>query len=279
MPELPEVQTVVARLDSRLRGAVVASVHLLRRDVVKHGPRSLHEALARRTVRRIRRHGKRIIWELDPATEFNVHLGMTGNLLLVPGGAPVGDHTHLRMRFAGIDDELRFRDPRRFGGVWLSESGTTGQQGRFSKPLGPDALEIRLPEFRKLMRRNRQIKALLLDQQSIAGMGNIYCDESLYRARVHPLTSASTLSDVVVARLLRSIRAVLRAAIRAGGSSLRDYRDADGQQGWFQIRHRVYGREGLPCRRCGTKIRRVVVASRSTSFCPRCQRRRQTRPA
>jgi formamidopyrimidine-DNA glycosylase len=279
MPELPEVQTVVTRLDSRLRGAVVDSVRLLRRDVVKHGPRSLHQALAGRTVRRIRRHGKRIIWELEPAAEFNVHLGMTGNLLLVPVASPMGDHTHLRIRFAGLDDELRFRDPRRFGGVWLSEAGGAARGGRFSKPLGPDALELRLPEFRKLLQRNRQIKALLLDQQSIAGMGNIYCDESLHRARVHPLTSASALGGDDVARLLGSIRAVLRSAIRSGGSSLRDYRNADGQQGWFQIRHRVYGREGLPCGRCGAKIRRVVVASRSTSFCPRCQRRRRTRPA
>jgi formamidopyrimidine-DNA glycosylase len=279
MPELPEVQTVVARLDSRLRGAVVDSVRLLRRDVVKHGPLSLHAALARRTVQRIRRHGKRIIWDLDPEAEFNVHLGMTGNLVLVPEASPVGDHTHLRIRFVGIDDELRFRDPRRFGGVWLTEGGNADRGGRFSKPLGPDALAIRLPDFRRLLRRDRQIKALLMDQQSIAGMGNIYCDESLNRARVHPLTPAAALNDDVVARLLRSIRSVLRSAIRAGGSSLRDYRDADGQQGWFQIRHRVYGREGLPCRRCGARIRRIVVASRSTSFCPRCQRKQQTRPA
>ncbi|MDX1389250.1 MAG: bifunctional DNA-formamidopyrimidine glycosylase/DNA-(apurinic or apyrimidinic site) lyase [Acidobacteriota bacterium] len=277
MPELPEVQTVVSRLDARLRGAVVESVRLLRRDVVKHGPRALEDALVRKKVQQIRRHGKRIIWELDPDTVFNVHLGMTGNLVLVSATSPLAPHTHLRVRFAGIDDELRFRDARRFGGVWLSDGRGDGRDGRFSRPLGPDALAIRLPQFRELLGRDRQIKALLMDQQTIAGMGNIYCDESLHRSRIHPLSAASRLTDEEIQRLLGSIRNVLRSAIRAGGSSLRDYRNADDQEGWFQIRHRVYGREGRPCRRCGATVRRIVVSSRSTWFCPTCQKRRRAR--
>lgn len=267
----------MTRLDARLRGAVVESVRLLRRDVVKHGPRALERVLVRKRVHQIRRHGKRIIWEFDPDTVLNIHLGMTGNLVLVPASSPVVRHTHLRVRFDGVDDELRFRDARRFGGVWLSDGDGHGRGGRFSRALGPDALAIRLPQFRELLDRDRQIKALLMDQQAIAGMGNIYCDESLHRSGIHPLTPASTLTEEAVRRLLGSIRSVLRSAIRAGGSSLRDYRDADDQEGWFQIRHRVYDREGLPCRKCGATVRRIVVASRSTWFCPRCQRRRSIR--
>jgi formamidopyrimidine-DNA glycosylase len=270
MPELPEVETVVARLDARLRGAVVESVRLLRRDIVKGSPRSLHRALISKTLRRVRRHGKRIICELSPATELNFHLGMTGNLLVVHRDEPLLDHTHLRVGFVGRPEELRFRDPRRFGGVWLG-NGSSRQVGRFSRTQGPDVLEVRLPEFRRILDRRRQIKALLLDQQVIAGLGNIYCDESLFRAGIHPLTAASDLNRAEVATLLRSIRAVLRQAIAAGGSSLRDYRNADGEPGWFQVRHRVYDREGEPCRRCRTPIERIVVASRSTWLCPRCQ--------
>jgi formamidopyrimidine-DNA glycosylase len=270
MPELPEVETVAARLDARLRGAVVESVRVLHPKVVARGPRQLGRAIARRTVRRVRRHGKRIIWELDPRADLNFHLGMTGNLTLKPRDAPLLDHVHLRVRFAGLREELRFRDPRRFGGVWLSRGGDGGA-GRFSKPLGPDALAVRLREFRGLLRRRRQIKALLMDQQSLAGMGNIYCDESLFRSRIHPLTLASDLGEPQVAALLRAIRRVLLAAIAAGGSSVRDYRDADGRRGHFHVRHQVYGREGRPCPRCGTPIERLAMASRSTHLCPRCQ--------
>jgi formamidopyrimidine-DNA glycosylase len=270
MPELPEVQTVAARLDSRLRGAVVESVRLFRRDIVKGSARSLQRALPNKKLWRVRRHGKRIICELSPDTELNFHLGMTGNLLVVRRDAPLLDHTHLRVRFAGRSDELRFRDPRRFGGVWLG-NGRPRHGGRFSNDLGPDALEVRLPDFRRMLERRRQIKALLLDQQIIAGLGNIYCDESLFRARIHPLTSASELDPSRVSTLLRSIRSVLRQAIAAGGSSLRDYRNADGEPGWFRVKHRVYDREGEPCQRCGMAIERVVVASRSTWFCPHCQ--------
>jgi formamidopyrimidine-DNA glycosylase len=270
MPELPEVQTVVAFLDARLRGAVVESVRLARRDIVKGSPRSLQRALMSKTLRRVRRHGKRIICELTPDTELNFHLGMTGNLLVVSRDEPLLDHTHLRIQFVGQSHELRFRDPRRFGGVWLG-NGRSRHGGRFSHAQGPDALDVRLPEFRRIVERRRQIKALLLDQQVIAGLGNIYCDESLFRARLHPLTPASDLDRAEVATLHRSIRSVLKQAIAAGGSSLRDYRNADGEPGWFRVRHRVYDREGEPCRRCRTPIERVVVASRSSWFCPRCQ--------
>ncbi len=142
-------------------------------------------------------------------------------------------------------------------------------------PLGPDALEITLPAFRGLLRRDRQIKALLLDQTAIGGLGNIYVDESLFKAKIHPLTKASALSDDQVQLLRRVMRNTLRAAIKAGGSTINDYRTPNGERGWFQFRHQVYGREGKPCKRCKTSIERIQAAGRSSHICPRCQRFRE----
>lgn len=270
MPELPEVQTVVARLDGALRGAVIEAVRLTRRDVVRHGARDLGRRLAERRVERIDRHGKQIVWHLGDGLELRVHLGMTGNLVLAPRDLSAAPHTHVRIRFRDRPDEVRFVDPRRFGGLWLQGLGS--RTGRFSVPLGPDALSIGPEAFRRLMSRDRQVKALLLDQSAIAGLGNIYVDESLHRAGIHPCRRASDVDGDGVRRLRAAIRRVLRSAIAAGGSTLRDYRDPDGASGWFQVRHRVYGREGEPCRGCREPIVRTVVASRSTHHCPRCQR-------
>jgi formamidopyrimidine-DNA glycosylase len=269
MPELPEVQTVVTRLDEVVRGARVTSVRLLRRDVVRHGARDLDRRLRGRTVRRVDRHGKQILWRFDGDTELRVHLGMTGNLVLAVPDAPLAPHTHVRIRFSGLDREVRFRDPRRFGGLWLADAGASA--GRFSSPLGPDALAIDLRGFRELLTRRRRIKALLLDQTAIAGLGNIYVDESLHRARIHPLRLAADLADDRIRALRRSMRRVLREAIAAGGSSLRDYRGADEEPGWFQVAHRVYGRAGEPCTTCRTPIERIVLATRATHLCPHCQ--------
>lgn len=269
MPELPEVQTVVTRLDEVVRGAEIESVRLLRRDVVRHGPRDLGRRLRGRTVERVDRHGKQIVWRLIPDEELRVHLGMTGNLVLAAPDAPLLPHTHVRIRFRGLDPEVRFRDPRRFGGLWLA--GRAAGAGRFSSTLGPDALAVDRATFRRLLDRRRQIKALLLDQTAIAGLGNIYVDEALHRAGIHPTLPASDLDDRAVGALRNAMRRVLREAIAAGGSSLRDYRGADDEPGWFQVRHRVYGREGEPCRRCRTPIERFVLATRSTHVCPECQ--------
>ena len=150
--------------------------------------------------------------------------------------------------------------------------GVSARNGAHPGPLGPDALSIRWPAFRAILSRARQTKALLLDQRMIAGLGNIYVDEALWAARIHPLTRARALPEEDARRLHRSLRRILRSAIEHGGSTLRDYRDARGERGAFQGRHRVYGREGKPCPRCGTKIERRAIAGRSTHLCPRCQR-------
>lgn len=256
------------RLDRALRGAVIANVAVLRADVLRGvRPRSVTD-LAGRTVVEIARHGKRLEWRFEPRGSLFVHLGMTGNLLLVASGAPLAPHTHVRISFRGLDREVRFCDPRRFGGLW-TESSRSG--GRFSGELGPDALDIRPAMFRRALDRRREIKALLLDQRVLAGLGNIYADEALHRAGIHPRRWASQLDTAEVARLRTAIRKVLREAIRAGGSSVRDYRDADGSEGWFQVRHRVYGRAGTPCGRCGAAIRSEVIASRTSHYCPVCQ--------
>ena len=273
MPELPEVQTIISRLDPVVARRRVAGFRLLRRDIVKHGPADLARRLKGKAITAVERHGKRIIIRFSGGERLNVHLGMTGSLHLAPAGSPTAKHTHLRIRLQDLDAELRFRDPRRFGGIWLEHGGQRGS-GRFSAPLGPDALRIRLPEFRALASRRRQIKQLLLDQEAIAGLGNIYTDEALFLAGIHPRKMAAGISRRKVALLLDSIRKVLRASIAAGGSSIQDYVNADGEPGWYQLKHRVYGREGKPCPRCRAKIRRETVGSRSTHFCPRCQRER-----
>ncbi|HKQ46893.1 MAG TPA: bifunctional DNA-formamidopyrimidine glycosylase/DNA-(apurinic or apyrimidinic site) lyase [Phycisphaerae bacterium] len=273
MPELPEVETIASRLAAHLPGAVIESVHIHRADIIHHGGETVASGLTGMRVAAVDRHGKRLFVRLDGG-DLVVHLGMTGWLTLLPASEPVLPHTHVRFAFTGRTDELRFRDPRRFGGIWFFGAGENGQAQRLNT-LGPDALSIRVPVLRTLLKRRRQIKALLMDQQAISGLGNIYCDEALFSARIHPLTLAAALSESQVRNLACAIRKVLRASIRSGGTTISDYRGADGQQGDFQNRLRVYDREGGPCTRCGAKIRRILAAGRSTHYCPRCQKRRR----
>jgi formamidopyrimidine-DNA glycosylase len=196
---------------------------------------------------------------------------MTGRLMMVPSRTPIDKHEHVCVRLVRRSQELRFRDPRRFGGLWFA-NGDGMRSAIPLRPLGPDALSIRLPVLRAILQRRRQIKALLLDQQAIGGLGNIYCDETLFAARIHPLTQACELTEEQVRSLARSIRTTLRASIASGGTTFSDYRGADGAEGAFQKRLRVYGREGEECRRCRARIERITAAGRSTCLCPHCQR-------
>ncbi len=271
MPELPEAETIVRGLAPHLVGVRIARVRLSRPDVVHAGRSTLSRALRGRIVQTIHRRGKRIALRLSPHGSLVFALGMSGRLTLATVDQPVLRHTHLRVVFDN-DAELRFCDPRRFGGIWFfNRPQSDGQPPPLR--LGPEPLGIKLSQFRSLVRRRRQIKALLLDQHTLAGLGNIYCDEALHRARIHPQTRAADLNDAEVGALWRAIRNVLRAAIRAGGSTISDFRSADGSEGYFQVRHRVYGRTGQPCRSCRTPIERQITAGRSTHFCPTCQRR------
>lgn len=286
MPELPEVETIVRQLDAALAGRYLGEVRLERDDVVRRAPRPLSELLRRRRVERVVRRAKRIIIVLSPPGHLIVHLGMTGRLTLQHATDPAPKHTHLRIRIAGSEQELRFSDARRFGGVWWSEAfpdpddrgqGDTQQRSVWRTPIGPEPLSLTPAEFQAILQRRRPVKTLLMDQTAIAGLGNIYCSEALHRAGIHPQTPACLLDREAAGQLLRAIKTTLRQAIRHQGSTFDDYRGADGREGSFQNHHRVYQRQGTPCRTCGAEIRRIVMAGRSTFYCPACQPQQRRR--
>lgn len=278
MPELPEAETIARQLNRQLAGKVLGEVYLARRDIIKSPTDNFEEQVRHRRVLKVHRRAKRVVIELDPPATLVCGLGMTGRLMVVPAGMDSEKHTHLRISIPRLKAELRFRDPRRFGGIWFydgrREPISEDTQGDLFDNFGVEPLTCTAKQFRQVVARKRQIKALLMDQSAIAGLGNIYCDESLHASGIHPLTRADRLSNSSSAALLTAIKSVLRRAIRSKGSTLMDYRDADGVEGAFQRLHRVYGREGQACKTCNTKIKRIVAAGRSTHFCPKCQRRK-----
>lgn len=274
MPELPEVQTVVDTLRPRIVGRKIYGVVHARGDMIHPPGFDLCKAIRRHTVRSIRRRGKRIMFELDDFNRFYIHLGMSGRMSVEPADAPVAKHTHLIIRLTQTGEQIRFRDPRRFGGIfWLGN-----EPSHESDDLGPEPLDVRPDALRgRLMRTRRAIKNALLDQNLIAGLGNIYVDESLFEARIHPLTPANMLSAAQVRRLTRAIKLTLRRALRHRGSTLRDYVDTNGESGAFQKFHRVYGRTNEKCRTCRSPIKRIILGGRSTHFCAKCQRHKVAR--
>jgi formamidopyrimidine-DNA glycosylase len=282
MPELPEVETIARGVDARVRGDRVESVWFgSHREPFKNPPGAQARGLEGRLILSVHRTGKHIVCELgsgavkpnaSPDTgridaQWIVHLGMTGRLLVTTPDAPLAPHTHARLTLKS-GRELRFVDPRRFGRLEFRELART--EG-FAGP-GAEPLTIAADEFAALFRgRKLSIKAALLNQKLLAGVGNIYADESLFRAGIRPLRPAGRLTRAELERLRLGLRAVLEHAIRLGGSSVSDYVDAEGVRGFFQLEHCVYLRTGEPCRVCGTPIRRVVVAGRGTHYCPKCQ--------
>ncbi|MGP1308955.1 MAG: bifunctional DNA-formamidopyrimidine glycosylase/DNA-(apurinic or apyrimidinic site) lyase [Phycisphaerales bacterium] len=271
MPELPEVETVRRSAERFLLGKAVASVTLRRRDIVEGSWRK-PALLDGATIVEVRRHGKNLALVSDTGRALGVHLGMTGQLLCLARGARAArtDHVHAewRLRDGG---RLLFRDPRRFGGLATFENEAAMRAGVWGR-LGPDAATVTGGELLGTLGASmRAVKAGLLDQAAVAGIGNIYADESLFAAGIHPLTPCCGLSEPDWERLAREVRRVLAEAIEAGGSTLRDYRDATGAEGWFQTRHLVYGRGGLPCERCGRPLDRLTVAQRTTAACRSCQ--------
>lgn len=265
MPELPEVETVVRTLRPTLLNRRIAAIVHLRDDIVTPVSENLETRLIGRRISEIHRRGKRIIIQLDDGNCWYVHLGMTGRLTIEPKDAPRRPHTHLILDL-GESQELRFVDPRRFGGIfWCGTSPADESMGPEPLSLSPRNM------FDRLSRRNRSIKSALLDQKMIAGIGNIYADEALFDSQIHPLTIAMKINLEQARRLNTAIKRVLKRAIEHRGSTLRDYVDANGEPGDFQKVHRVYDREGEPCLRCGTAIVRIIVAQRSTCFCPECQ--------
>lgn len=269
MPELPEIEVARRDLDPQITGRAIAGT-LVREARLRWRVSPEVDKLAGRVVRAVRRRGKYLVLDCGDGCLI-LHLGMSGSLRLVPPGTPALAHEHFDLQFD--DRVLRLRDPRRFGAVlWVR--GDESRHPLIAR-LGVEPLS---PEFdatclRSLARgRRTPIKLLLMDGRRIAGIGNIYANESLFRAGIRPTRRARDLSTAACADLVRAIRQTLRAAIRAGGSSLRDYVRSDGRRGGFQNRHWVYDRAGSPCRRCGARIRRVIQGQRATYYCPSCQR-------
>lgn len=270
MPELPEVEVTRLGLAPRLTGrgvdAVAARVPALRYPL----PARLAHRLAGRTLNGIARRGKYLLLDFGNG-HLLIHLGMSGSLRLAPPDQPPAKHDHFDIRFG--DEVLRLRDPRRFGAVlWLE--GDPAEHPLLAH-LGAEPLsrEFSASTLGAALRGRRvAIKPAIMDAGIVVGVGNIYASESLHRAGIDPRTPAGSVSPVRLGRLVPAIKATLRAAIRAGGSSLRDYVRSDGGCGDFQARHLVYGRAGEPCQACGTPVRLLRQGNRATYFCPRCQR-------
>lgn len=269
MPELPEAESIARGIRAELLGRTIDRVAVSRTDFIHQAPAPLERLLPGRRVAEVARRGKRVLLNFDSGAGLILRLGMSGRVTICEPREPLEPHTHVRMIVRETGRELRFRDPRRFGGIWWRET-TDGDADHGN--LGPEPLTVTREEFRRILRRRRKIKALLMDQRAVAGLGNIYCDESLHAAGLHPETVAVSISIDATDRLRRAIRGVLRRAIRHNGTTLLDYRSPDGAEGSFRRLHRVYQREGEPCRTCGTNIIRILAAGRSTFFCPNCQK-------
>ncbi len=289
MPELPEVETVRRTVAAAVIGRPLGTLTLHRADVLRD-PDGLAPRLAHRRVVAILRHGKQLALHLETDAIVCVHLGMTGQLRIVPSPPlpprsgdgltfasaptdpplPIDPHVHLAWT---LPDQLtlHFRDPRRFGGVWLFRSQQDLRRARWGR-LGPDALVITPTQLHAaLTRTTRELKAALLDQHLVAGLGNIYVDELLFAVGLHPQRPAHTVDRADGERLVRAMRRILGRAIDAGGSTLRDYVDARGRAGGFQAQFKAYGRFGQPCPTCRRPLDRLTVAGRTTTACAHCQ--------
>lgn len=283
MPELPEVETVRRGLEPVMAGAVIKHAQVNRPDLRWPFPDRMAERLTGRRVDRLWRRSKYLLADLDSGETLLVHLGMSGRMLISgdPLGQFVHDHPapekHDHVVF-DMDNGARitFNDPRRFGAMDLLETADADAH-KLLAVLGPEPLGNQFDEaylITALTGKRSPIKTALLDQRIVSGLGNIYVCEALYRAGIHPARLAGRISKTRVAALVPIIRQVLAEAIEAGGSSLRDFRQADGELGYFQHRFDVYGREEEPCRtpECAARIRRIVQGGRSSFFCPTCQR-------
>ncbi|WP_227269121.1 bifunctional DNA-formamidopyrimidine glycosylase/DNA-(apurinic or apyrimidinic site) lyase [Roseobacter weihaiensis] len=292
MPELPEVETVRRGLAPAMEGVVIAQADVNRPDLRWPFPANMAARLTGKKVERLRRRSKYILADLDSDETLLIHLGMSGRMLIsgdpsnprlaehMPGQfvhdhPPAQKHDHVVFHMAN-GARITFNDPRRFGAMDLMATATAANHKLLTvlgpEPLGNDFHEKHL--IHAFKNKNSPVKSVLLDQRIVSGLGNIYVCEALFRAKIHPARKAGKVSAPRVARLVPIIRDVLSDAIEAGGSSLRDFRQADGELGYFQHSFDVYGREGDPCRTpdCPGVIRRIVQSGRSSFYCAQCQR-------
>jgi formamidopyrimidine-DNA glycosylase len=277
MPELPEVETIARTLAPAVKGRIIAGIELIYRPLLRKGNRKGLDAMHGRRILGVRRRGKMLLLECEGGRTLVFHLKMTGQFFFAASTDPRDKHVRLAIRFEDGRNELRFRDVRKFGFLLCIEGEPERSCGELAC-LGPEPLEVGLPEFTAILKaRKGRIKSLLLDQTRIAGIGNIYADEMLFDARIHPETPASSLRTNTAERLCDSMKKILTLAIAEKGSTLQDYRDADGNAGSFQLLHKVYDRTGEPCVTCGTPVRMKRIGGRSSHFCPRCQPKRARR--
>jgi formamidopyrimidine-DNA glycosylase len=280
MPELPEVETVARGLDKRVAGDVIESVWLSEKpQTLKSSAADIVSVLENSRIVKVRRVGKHIVFDLESRSpkghkdspvrgQWIVHLGMTGQLLIGSPDVELAKHTHAVLKMSS-GRELRFVDPRRFGRLAVVRL----DNGAGFTAAGDEPLDSNVERFTELFKhRKTPIKSALLNQKLLSGVGNIYADESLFRAKVRLKRRASSLSHAELQKLHAGLLTVLRQAIKLGGSSMSDYVDAEGREGFFQLKHRVYGREGKPCLVCKTPIKRVIIAGRSSHYCPHCQK-------
>jgi formamidopyrimidine-DNA glycosylase len=271
VPELPEVETVVRDLRPLLTGRRLTSVRVSKHALRRPWSKEWSRFLVGLRVEEVRRRGKWIVLALDAGSALVIHLGMTGQLTVVDAADPVAGHTHLTL---DLDDgrQLRFRDVRRFGSATLFPDPAALERFFEEAGLGPEPFDLAAAGWREALgRTDRCVKAVLLDQRVVAGVGNIYADESLFEARLHPARVASGLSAAEAARLRKAIVTVLTRAIERRGSTIRDYVGGSGLRGGYQEEFRAYKRTGRPCPRCGTPIEALRLAGRSTHCCPHCQ--------
>ncbi len=302
MPELPEVETIARGLDKRIAGDTIESVWLGEKpQPLKSSAAEISSVLEHSRIVHVRRVGKHIVFDLEnrdaskiakqgargtsqknagapglagsetrEKAQWIVHLGMTGQLLIGSPDAEMQKHTHAVLKLKS-GRELRFVDYRRFGRLSVVRMDLDQETG-FGAP-GVEPLDIKFEDFVPLFHhRKTPIKSALLNQKLLSGVGNIYADESLFRAKVRPRRRATSLTRDELAKLHKGLQKVLREAIKLGGSSVSDYVDAEGREGFFQLKHYVYGREGKPCLVCGRPIKRVIIAGRSSHYCPHCQK-------
>ncbi len=266
---MPEVETIVQALRSCLIGLVPIKV-ICHKEKILRTPELLPKALGY-PIKDISRKGKLILlW--TPPYVWLIHLKMSGQLWWQPQHKPLPPHTHLIVSFAETDNQLRYADLRQFG-YWQIVPEKALEQVPFLQKLGPDALSVTPKLLQdRLRKRKTAVKSVLLNQECLAGLGNIYSDEALWLAQIHPLIPASTLSSTQIERLAWAIKKALIRGIKLGGTSIRDYLHPDGRKGLYQDYRLVYRREGLSCLRCGAPIKRIKIAGRSSYFCPMCQK-------
>lgn len=271
MPELPEVDTIVRGLQKTLVGKKIKNVSVIFPGIVKQGSKNFKKNVNKSEIMAVRRRGKFILVDLSNGKTILAHLGMTGSFLFLSSSTPLNRHDHLVLKFYKTQKELRYRDLRKFGKI---KSFCTSKEENISdlKKLGPESLNISSSDFVSLLKKRKgRIKSALLNQQILAGLGNIYADESLSEAKIHPEQKADKLSGKKLKRLHQAIQKILKKAIKAGGSSIENYYNVNGEIGSFQLQHKVYAREDQPCKRCRSRITRIKISQRSSYFCPRCQ--------